>query len=99
MIYTEFRAQVHRDRYGRKRVVFAFIILQKRVLLLLWVHTNKRRVFADLKDVLLLSVWPKITEYFKSKWAHRSLHLSCSEPLLFSFHTLHRHWIVHICLG
>ncbi len=65
-IYSEFRTQVHRDRDGRERIPFAFIILQKHVLLL-WGHTNKRRVFTDLKDVLLLSVWPEI-EYFKSKW-------------------------------
>ncbi len=42
---------------------FAFNILQKlNALLLLWVHTNKRRVFTDLKDVLLLSVWPQIMD-------------------------------------
>ncbi len=40
-VFTEFRAQVHRDQDGRKRLLFAFIILQKRnVLLLLWVHTR-----------------------------------------------------------
>ncbi len=61
-IYIEFRAQVYRDRDSRKLILFAFIILQKRnVLLLLWVHTNKCRVFTDSKDVLLLSVWPKMT--------------------------------------
>ncbi len=52
----EFHAQVHRDRDGRKHIrKFAFIILQKRnVLLLLRVHTNKCRVFTDLKDGLLV---------------------------------------------
>ncbi len=39
---------------GRKRILFAFIILQKHVLLLLWVDTNKRRVFTDSKDFSLL---------------------------------------------
>ncbi len=34
-IYTEFRAQVHRDRGGRKHILFAFIILQKGNVLLL----------------------------------------------------------------
>ncbi len=43
-MYIEFHAQVHRDRDGRKRILFSFIILQKRVLLLLCVHTNKHRV-------------------------------------------------------
>ncbi len=77
-VYTEFHAQVHRDQDRRNRILIAFIILQKRnVLLLLWVHTNKRRIFTDSKDVLLLSVWPKMREYFKSKWPHRRLHLSC----------------------
>ncbi len=28
----EFRAQVHKDQDGRKGIMFAFIILQKRVL-------------------------------------------------------------------
>ncbi len=28
-IYTEFRTQVHRDRDGRKRILIAFITLQK----------------------------------------------------------------------
>ncbi len=32
--YTEFCAQVHRDRDGRKRMMFDFIILQNRILLL-----------------------------------------------------------------
>ncbi len=53
-MYIEFHAQVHRDRDGRKRILFAFIILQKRVLLLLCVHTNKHRVFTDLKGVSFL---------------------------------------------
>ncbi len=87
-VYMKFRAQVYRDRDGRKHILFPFIILQKRHVLLLWVHTNKRRVFTDSKDVLLL--WAKMRQYFKGKWAHRRLHLSCSE-LLFSFHTPHRH--------
>ncbi len=71
--------------------MFAFIILQKHnVLLLLWVHTQKHKiVFTDSKDVLLLSVWPKITVYFQSKWAHQRLYLSCSERT--TFHTPHRH--------
>ncbi len=72
-IYTEFRAPFHRIRDGRKRILFAFIILQKcGIVKVEW-------VFTDSKGVLLLSVWPKIREYFKSKWAHRRLHLSCSE--------------------
>ncbi len=51
-VYAEFCAKVHRDRDGRKHILFAFNILQKHnVLLLLWVHTNKRRVFKDLKYV------------------------------------------------
>ncbi len=80
MIYTEFHAQIHEDRDDRKRILFAFIILQKHnvLLLLLWVHTNKRRVFTDLKDVLLLSVWPEM-EYFKIRVIeHQRLHLSAS---------------------
>ncbi len=92
MIYTEFHAQIHEDRDDRKRILFAFIILQKHnvLLLLLWVHTNKRRVFTDLKDVLLLSVWPEM-EYFKSKWA--------PAPPSVSF-TLHTDTsIAHISLG
>ncbi len=52
-MYTEFRAQVHRPR---QHILFAFIISQKRDLFLLGVQTNKRRVFTDSKDVLLLSV-------------------------------------------
>ncbi len=76
------------DRDGRKRILFAFIILQKRILWLLWVHTNKRRVFTDLKDVLLLSLWAKM-EYIRSKWAHRRLHLSYSERT--ALHTSHRY--------
>ncbi len=47
------------------------------------------RVFTDLKDILPLSVWPKMTEYFKSKRAHRRLHLSCSDRYC-SASTLHR---------
>ncbi len=87
-IYMEFRAQVHRDRDSRKRILFAFIILQKHnILLLLWVHTNKCRVFTDLKDVLLLSLWPKMSEYFKSKWPHWRLHLSCSERATIQLHS------------
>ena len=44
-------AQVHRVWDGRKRIMFAFIILQKRnVSLLFWVHTNKCWVFTDTKD-------------------------------------------------
>jgi len=50
--------------------------------------------YTDSKDLLLLSVWPKITEYFKSQWEHRCLHLSCCEracpavsALLFSLRT------------
>ncbi len=60
-VYAEFRAQVYRDRDRRKRIQFSFIILQKdNVLLLLWVNTNKRKVFTDSKDALLLSVWLKL---------------------------------------
>ncbi len=89
--YMEFCAQLHGDRDGRKCILFAFIILQKHsVLLLLWVLTNKRRVFTDSKDVLFLSVWPKMREYFRSKWAHRRLHLSCSEHAAVQLHTPHR---------
>ncbi len=43
----------------------------------------------QIRNVLLLSVRPKMREYFKSKWSLRRLHLSCSE-LLFSS-TRHRH--------
>ncbi len=89
MIYTEFHAQVHRDRDGRKRILFVFFILQKHVLVLLWVHTNKR-----LYRLLLVSVWAEMKEYFTSKWVHRRLHLSCSE-LLFSFHTPHIQYSSH----
>ncbi len=61
---SEFRAQVHRD--GRKRILFALIILQKHnVSLLLWVPTNKRTVFTDWKDVLLLSV-PKLQSILRA---------------------------------
>ncbi len=50
---SKFLAQVHRYLDGRKRILFALITLQKRnVSLLFWVHTNKRRVFTDSKDVL-----------------------------------------------
>ncbi len=42
-------------------------------------HTQINVVFTYLKYVLLLPLWPNLTEYFKSKWAHRCLHLSCSE--------------------
>ncbi len=48
---------------------------------------HKKIVFTDSKDVLLLSVWPKM--YFQSKWAHQRLYLSCSERT--TFHTPHRH--------
>ncbi len=78
--YTQSFVLKFTDRDGRKHIMFAFIILQKcNVLLLLWVHTNKRRVFTDSKNVLLSSVWPKMLEYFRSTWAHRRLHLSRSE--------------------
>ncbi len=76
----EFHAQVHRDQDGRKPILFPFIILQKHNdLLLLWVHTNKCRVFTDLQSILRASdctsanICPAVS------------------ALLFSFHTLHRH--------
>lgn len=43
--YTDFRSNALKftDRDGRKRILFAFIILQKyNVLLLFWVHTDKQ---------------------------------------------------------
>ncbi len=43
---SKFLAQVHRDL---KRILFA---LKRNVSLLFWVHTNKRRVLTDSKDVL-----------------------------------------------
>ncbi len=57
-------AQIHKD--GKKRILFAFIILQNHNdLLLLWGHTKESRHFTDLKDVLLLSMAKM--EYL-SKW-------------------------------
>ncbi len=32
------------------------------------VIVNKRRAFTDSEDALLLPVWAKMSEYFKSKW-------------------------------
>ncbi len=75
---SKFRVQVHRGRDGRKHILLLYF-KKHNVSLLFWVHTNKSRVFTDWKDVLLLSVWPKMPEYFKSKSAHWRLHLSCSE--------------------
>ncbi len=56
------------------------------------------------KDALLLSVWPEMTEYFRSKWAHRRLHLSCCERYCSAsshrhlntahFYRLTLHWVV-----
>ncbi len=70
---SEFRVQVHRDRDGRKCIVFAFIILQKHnVLLLLWVHTNKQ-VFIDTRNVLLLSYEQKLSILLTSERSGASI--------------------------
>ncbi len=88
----EFRAQVHRDWDGRKRILFAFIILQKcNVLLLLWVHTNKCRVFTDSKDVLFLSVWPTWRSILGASDRTGASICPAVSALLFIFHTPHKH--------
>ncbi len=97
-IYTEFCVQVHRD-WDRKCILFAFIyFLMRNVLFLLWVHKSKLRVFTDLKDLLLLSMWAKMREYFKSKWVHRCLHLSCSERYRSDSTLRTDTWTAHISL-
>ncbi len=59
----------------KKCIQFAFIILQKHVLLLLWVHTNKCRAFTDFLT--------KNEGVFEE---------TVSAALLYSVHTLHRHF-------
>ncbi len=52
-IYLSFYllAQVHRDQDGRKLILFAFIILQKRNVMVSTLHTHESRSFTDSKDV------------------------------------------------
>lgn len=60
-----FQIVVHGERDSRKRSQFVFFILQKKfcnVLLLLWVYTNEITLYSF--EWCLLSVWPKMTEYF-----------------------------------
>ncbi len=54
-----------RDREDRECTLFVFFILQKhKVLLLLWVYTNKSRHLIILNDIYHLFVWPVFLVYF-----------------------------------
>ncbi len=67
-VFDEFKVNfsdaltIENYRDGWKHTLFVFFILQKHNVLLLWVHTNKRRPLTYLNDVLLLSVWSKSME-------------------------------------
>ncbi len=61
------------------------VCLKRNVSLLFWVHTNKRRVFTDSKDVLCyFYLYDQKWRRFKSKWAHRKpvLRKRASTPTL-----------------
>jgi len=83
------RAPIQGGQDSRKRILFAFFILQRHNVFLLWVYTNKSSTV--LNDVLLLYVWPKI-EYFK-------LFPLLSEKKYFSFHTPHKHLDMHLIIA
>ncbi len=81
-IHTGSKQRVTQERilkftWDLKRILFAE---KRNVSLLFWVHTNKRRVFTDSKDVLgYFYLYDQEWRRCKSKWAHRSL--SCANAL------------------